>query len=214
MALTQVGPFCRLLVTMHGFSGGGFLSYVEIDRFGVVMVEGGSYLVALVCVAGLDIASVKLRAVQVRHVFEQLHGQTIAEMNTQHQQEGADMLQSYSAHSGRRDRDDEAEPATAPPFAHFEQLYLRDVLADPPYSALTALCLLRQLLACVACIRVVRRAPSLARPVTPAGSTLISCPCDDPAGVQVKHGCDLCSGSSACSTSSFSMSRTIRSCSL
>jgi hypothetical protein len=30
-----VGPLCRLLVTMHAFSGSGFLSYVVIDRFGV-----------------------------------------------------------------------------------------------------------------------------------------------------------------------------------
>ena len=68
-----VGPLCRLRVTMHEFSRGGFLSYVQIDRHGVVLVDGGSYLVAVICAAGVDLPAVKLRAVQVRHVFGLLH---------------------------------------------------------------------------------------------------------------------------------------------
>ena len=59
-----VGPLCRLLVTTHEFSQGGFLSYVQIQNFGVVLVDGGSYLVGVICAAGVDLPAVKLRAVQ------------------------------------------------------------------------------------------------------------------------------------------------------
>ena len=65
-----VGQLCKLLVTMHAFAGGGFVSYVQIHTHGVVLVDGGSFLVALLCQAEaptLDLPSVKLRAVQVRH---------------------------------------------------------------------------------------------------------------------------------------------------
>ena len=68
-----VGPLCRLLVTMHEFSQGGFLSYVQIQNFGVVLVDGGSYLVGAICAAGVDLPADKLRAVQARHVFGLLH---------------------------------------------------------------------------------------------------------------------------------------------
>ena len=70
-----VDPLCRLLVTMHEFSQGGFLSYVQIQNVGVVLVDGGSNLVGVICAAGVDLPAVKLRAVRVRHVFGLLHQQ-------------------------------------------------------------------------------------------------------------------------------------------
>ena len=70
-----VGPLCPLLVTMHEFSQGGFLSYVQIQNVGVVLVDGGSNLVGVICAAGVDLPAVKLRAVRVRHVFGLLHQQ-------------------------------------------------------------------------------------------------------------------------------------------
>ena len=136
-----IGPLCRLLVTMHTFSGGSFLSFVEIDRFGVVLVDGGSFLVALVCPKDktggyTDIASIKLRALQVRHVFGQLHQGTVDEMQSVHEAEAQELLRSYTARSSGIHIEGGREPSTAPPFAHFETLYLRNVLKEPPYRLL------------------------------------------------------------------------------
>ena len=44
-----VGQLCKLLVTMHAFAGSAFVSYVEIHAHGVVIVDGASFLVALLC---------------------------------------------------------------------------------------------------------------------------------------------------------------------
>lgn len=117
-----VGPLCRLLVTMHEFSQGGFLSYVQIHNRGVVLVDGGSYLVGIICAAGVDLSAVKLRAVQIRHVFGLLHQSQVDEMQMQHEAEAEAMLKTYTIHSSRTEHGESAEPQTAPPFAHFEQL--------------------------------------------------------------------------------------------
>ena len=117
-----VGPLCRLLVTMHEFSQGGFLSYVQIEDCGVVLVDGGSYLVGIICAAGVDLPAVKLRAVQIRHVFGLLHQPQVDEMQARHEAEAEAMLKSYTIHSSRTEHGESAEPQTAPPFAHFEQL--------------------------------------------------------------------------------------------
>jgi hypothetical protein len=69
------------------------------------MVDGGSYIVALICLApgggsgeagggAVDLASVKLRAVQVRHVFGQLHQAAADDMQAQHEVEAEEMLRS------------------------------------------------------------------------------------------------------------------------
>ena len=74
------------------------------------MVDGGSYIVALVCLAPrggdngdegkvLDLASVKLRAVQVRHIFGQLYQETANAMQAQHQVEGEEMIHSCASAS-------------------------------------------------------------------------------------------------------------------
>lgn len=117
-----VGPLCRLLVTMHQFSQGGFLSYVQIHNRGVVLVDGGSYLVGIICAAGVDLPAVKLRAVQIRHVFGLLHQSQVDEMQARHEAEAEAMLKTYTIHSSRTEHGESAEPQTAPPFAHFEQL--------------------------------------------------------------------------------------------
>eukprot|EP01043_Picozoa_sp_COSAG02_P022618 COSAG02_NODE_1181_length_14030_cov_6.652143_8_plen_300_part_00 len=117
-----VGPLCRLLVTMHEFSQGGFLSYVQIHNRGVVLVDGGSYLVGIICATGVDLPAVKLRAVQIRHVFGLLHQSQVDEMQMQHEAEAEAMLKTYTIHSSRTEHGESAEPQTAPPFAHFEQL--------------------------------------------------------------------------------------------
>jgi hypothetical protein len=117
-----VGPLCRLLVTMHEFSQGGFLSYVQIHNRGVVLVDGGSYLVGIICAAGVDLPAVKLRAVQIRHVFGLLHQSQVDEMQMRHEAEAEAMLKTYTIHSSRTEHGESAEPQTAPPFAHFEQL--------------------------------------------------------------------------------------------
>ena len=117
-----VGPLCRLLVTMHEFSQGGFLSYVQIQNFGVVLVDGGSYLVGVICAAGVDLPAVKLRAVQVRHVFGLLHQPQVDEMQARHEAEAEALLKSYTIHSSRTAHGESAEPQTPLLFAHFEQL--------------------------------------------------------------------------------------------
>eukprot|EP01044_Picomonas_judraskeda_P012572 COSAG03_NODE_1813_length_3479_cov_4.926036_1_plen_545_part_00 len=129
-----VGPLCRLLVTMHAFSEGGFLSYVQIHNRGVVLVDGGSYLVGIVCAAGVELPAVKLRAVQIRHVFGLLHQSQADEMQARHEADAEAMLKTYTIHSSRTEHSESAEPQTAPPFAHFEQLYLRPTLREPSLS--------------------------------------------------------------------------------
>ena len=99
-----VGLLCPLLVTMHEFSQGGFLSYVQIQNFGMVLVDGGSYLVGVVCATGVDLPAAKLRAVQLRHVFGLLPRQQVDEMQGCHEAEAEAKLKSYTIHSSRTER--------------------------------------------------------------------------------------------------------------
>ena len=126
-------PLCRLVVAMHAFGGGSFLGNAQINNVGVVLVDGGSYLVALLFTLGLcELASAKLSAVLVRDVFGQQYQRIIDGMHTHHQHAEEQLLIASSAHSGRRDSDDNtSESLTAPPFADFEKLFLRDALAEP-----------------------------------------------------------------------------------
>eukprot|EP01050_Picozoa_sp_SAG11_P003160 SAG11_NODE_173_length_13507_cov_10.489931_2_plen_360_part_00 len=138
-----VGQLCKLLVTMHAFAGSAFLSYVEIEAHGVVLVDGGSFLVALLCSAqraggAIDLPSLKLRAVQIRHAFATLHTAAIEQMQATHAAELEQMLKNFTIHSDTNDADNPARqlaPSTAPAFAHFEELYLRGVLEAPPYDS-------------------------------------------------------------------------------
>lgn len=159
-----VGPLCRLLVTMHEFSQGGFLSYVQIHNCGVVLVDGGSYLVGIICAAGVDLPAVKLRAVQIRHVFGLLHQSQVDEMQARHEAEAEAMLKTYTIHSSRTEHNESAEPQTAPPFAHFEQLYEPAVQSSLPCTstALAGTCSLLSRPRCAArYLRATLREPSL-----------------------------------------------------
>ena len=66
-----VGPLCRLLVTMHEFSQGGFLSSFRSRTS--AWCSSTADLVGVICAASVDLPEVKLRAVQVRHVFGLLY---------------------------------------------------------------------------------------------------------------------------------------------
>lgn len=130
--VTMSATLCRLFIAMQAFTGGPS-GYAKMDQLNVVLVDGGSYLVAVLCAAGsFDVASSTFCALQVCHVFGQRYQQVVRDLHARHQYAEEQLLVSSSALSGRRDRDDRgiALP-TVPVFEEFERVFLRRTLAVP-----------------------------------------------------------------------------------
>ena len=81
----RVAPLCQLLATMQDLAGRPPFGYAEVHGSGVVVLEGHSVIVAMLCDARDGRQSARLLGMQLLNTFGQLFRGAVASLDGAHQ---------------------------------------------------------------------------------------------------------------------------------
>ena len=141
-------PLCQLLSTMQGVAGHPQSGYVELHGMSVLLLEGGSMIVAVLCERAASrsaLGAARLLGLQVLNTFGKLHHDRLGALDTQHEQDLNAAVTSYTFHSATSSHPSDGSGSAAgevgsattlPEFVAFERTYLLPLLLRPPADAL------------------------------------------------------------------------------
>ena len=127
----RVAPLCQLLATMQDLAGRPPFGYAEVHGSGVVVLEGHSVIVAMLCDARDGRQSARLLGMQLLHTFGQLFRGAVASLDGAHQRAMEAAVSSYTFHSATQ-RAPGAGGCTMAPFVPFQEAFVRTMLLRPP----------------------------------------------------------------------------------
>ena len=156
-----MAPLCQLLATMQDLAGSPPFGYAEVHGSGVVVLEGHSVIVAMLCDARDGRQSARLLGMQLLNTFGQLFRGAVASLDGAHQRAMEAAVSSYTFHSATQ-RAPGAGGCTMAPFVPFQEAFVRTMLLRPPPADLWLAPLLALPCALRAC--VLDRAPATGEP--------------------------------------------------
>ena len=127
----RVAPLCQLLATMQDLAGRPPFGYAEVHGSGVVVLEGHSVIVAMLCDARDGRQSARLLGMQLLNTFGQLFRGAVASLDGAHQRAMEAAVSSYTFHSATQ-RAPGAGGCTMAPFVPFQEAFVRTMLLRPP----------------------------------------------------------------------------------
>ena len=126
-----MAPLCQLLATMQDLAGSPPFGYAEVHGSGVVVLEGHSVIVAMLCDARDGRQSARLLGMQLLNTFGQLFRGAVASLDGAHQRAMEAAVSSYTFHSATQ-RAPGAGGCTMAPFVPFQEAFVRTMLLRPP----------------------------------------------------------------------------------
>jgi hypothetical protein len=175
-------PLCQLLSTMQGVAGHPQSGYVELHGMSVLLLEGDSMIVAVLCGRAASrsaLGAARLLGLQVLNTFGKLHHDRLGALDTQHEQALNAAVTSYTFHSATSSHPSDgsgiaagegSSATTLPEFVEFERSYVLPLLLRPPADVLWLQPLMN--LGATICAMLLR--PPLSPPATSEDGVLLA----------------------------------------